>query len=105
MPSVIMPMSRMDWPRHPHRPGAAGPPGRQHHDDLHPRPQPGSGGGAQPGRPNVHVMDLDRPDYHATGTGQIYRGIVRYIIALELGSVLQDSAKMKVHRLRRTDTP
>jgi len=50
-------------------------------------------------------MDLDRSDYHATGTGQIYRGIVRYIIALELGSVLQDSGKMKIHRLRRTDAP
>src|SRR5262245_10152185 len=38
-------------------------------------------GAAGPGRPNVHVMDLDRPHYHAPGTGQISREVARYIIA------------------------
>jgi hypothetical protein len=33
-----------------------------------------SSGGAEPGRPNVHVMDLDHPDSHAPGTDQISRG-------------------------------
>ena len=27
-------------PRHPHHPGASGPQRREHHDDLHPRPEP-----------------------------------------------------------------
>src|SRR5262249_56782543 len=54
-------------------------------DDLHPRPQPGPGGGAEPGRPNVHVMNLDRPDYHAAGTDQISREVALYIIALGPG--------------------
>ena len=37
--------------RHPHRAGAARPPRRQHHDDLHPRPQPRPGRRPQPPRP------------------------------------------------------
>ena len=37
--------------RHPDRPAASGPSGRQHHDDLHPRPQPRPPGRAQPRGP------------------------------------------------------
>jgi len=92
-------------PRHPHRPGAAGPPGRQHHDDVHPRPQPGPRGGAEPGRPNVHVMDLDRPDYYAQGTDQISREVAPHIMARGLGGVLQGSGKMGAHRVRRIHSP
>jgi hypothetical protein len=57
------------------------------------------------GRSNVHVMDLDRPDYHAAGTRQISRGGVLYITALAVGGVLQGSGKMGIHRLRRIDAP
>jgi hypothetical protein len=39
------------------------------------------------GRPNVHVMDLDRPDYHSPGTDQISREGAPYIIARGLGGV------------------
>jgi hypothetical protein len=62
-------------------------------------------GGAEPGRPNVHVMDLDRLDYHAPGMDQISRGAAPYIMALGLGGVLQGSGKMDVHRLRRIHSP
>ena len=41
-----------------HRPGASWPPGREHDDDLHPRPQPGPGRGPEPRRPDVPVMSL-----------------------------------------------
>jgi len=37
--------------RHPHSPGTPGPQGREHDDDLHPRPEPGAGGRPQPSRP------------------------------------------------------
>jgi len=37
-------LSPRGWLRHPDRPGAAGTPGRQDHDDLHARAQPGTGG-------------------------------------------------------------
>ena len=46
--------------RHPHRAGPAGPPRRRHHDDLHARPQPGPGGGAEPGGPDAG--DVGRTD-------------------------------------------
>ena len=65
------------------------------------RRRAGPSGGAEPGRPNVHVMDLDRPDYHAPGMDQISRGSAPYIIALGLGGVLQRSGKIRVHQLRR----
>ena len=65
----------------------------------------GPAGGAEPGRPNVHVMDLDRPDDHAAGTDQISREVVPYIIALGPGGVLQGSGKMGVARLRRINAP
>ena len=42
-------------------------------------------GGAEPGRSNVHVMDLDRPDYYAPGMGQICCRSAPYTIALGLG--------------------
>ncbi len=45
-------------PRHLHRSGAARPPGRQHHDDLHARSQSGPGWSPEPGRPDVPVMSL-----------------------------------------------
>lgn len=48
-------------PRPPNRPGMARPPRREHHDDLHPRPQPRSGRRPQAGRPDVPVV-LDVPD-------------------------------------------
>jgi len=50
-------------------------------------------------------MDLDRPDYRASGTHQISRGGAQYITALGLGGVLQSSGKMCVHRLKRIDAP
>lgn len=55
-----------------------------HHSTL-PAGGRGPAGGAEPLRPNVHVMDLDRPDDHAHGTDQISRGGAPYIIALGLG--------------------
>ena len=70
-------------------------------DDLHPRSQPGPSGGAEPGRPNVPVMDLDRPDYYAPGTDQISREGAPYIIARGHGGVLQGSGRIGVHRLKR----
>jgi hypothetical protein len=48
-------------PRHPHRAGTPGPPGRQHDDDLHARPQPRSGRRPEPRRP--HDRALTGPDY------------------------------------------
>jgi len=81
------------------------PPGRQHHDDLHPRPQLGPRGGAKLGRPSVRVRDLARPDYPAPGTHQISSGGARYITALGLGGVLQGRGNMGVHRLSRIDAP
>jgi hypothetical protein len=53
------------------------------------RRRPRHSGGAEPGRSNVHVMDLDCPDYYAQGMGQIYRGGTPYIIAPGLGGILQ----------------
>lgn len=50
-------------------------------------------------------MDLDRPDYRASGTHLISRGRALYITALGLGGVLQGSGKMGVDRLSRIDTP
>jgi integrase len=80
-------------------------PGRQHHDDLHSRPQPRPRGGAEPGRTSVHVMDLDRPDYYAPKTDQISREVAPYIMARGLGGVLQGSGKLCVDRSRRIDSP
>jgi hypothetical protein len=53
-----------------------------HHSTL---PAGGRGpAGAEPGRTNVHVMDLDRPDYHAPGMDQISRGGAPYINSQEV---------------------
>ena len=62
------------------------------------RRRPGPSGGAEPGRPNVHVMDLDRPDYHAHGTDQISRGASPYIIALGLGGGRSRARKAQVSK-------
>ncbi len=43
-------------PRYPHGSRAARSPGRQHHDDLHARPEPGTGRGPEPGGSDVRVM-------------------------------------------------
>ena len=43
-------------PRYPHRPGTAGAPGREHHHDLHPRPESRAGRGEEPGGPDVRPM-------------------------------------------------
>jgi len=43
-------------PRHPDRERTARLPWRQHHDDLRPRPQPGSGRCPERGRPDVPGM-------------------------------------------------
>jgi len=39
-------------------PGTSWPPGREHDEDLHSRPQPGPGRGPEPRRPDVPVMSL-----------------------------------------------
>jgi len=75
-----------------------------HHSTL-PAGGQGPAGGAEPGRPNVHVMDLDRPDYHAPGMDQISCGSAPYIIALGLGGILQGSGKIRVHQMRRIHPP
>jgi len=56
LPSLVCHPPAGGEPRHPRRPGAARPPGRQHHHDPHPRAQPGSGRSPQPCRPDVPVM-------------------------------------------------
>jgi len=43
-------------PRHSHRPGTTRPSGCQHHDDLHPRPQPRPHWGPEPRRPDVPLQ-------------------------------------------------
>src|SRR5881409_1135511 len=43
-------------PRHPDCPGVARAPGRDHHADLHPRPEPWPVGRAQPGRRHARSM-------------------------------------------------
>ena len=53
LPSLLHHPPAGGEPRHPDRPGTARPSGREHHDDLHPRPQPGSGRCPEPGRPDV----------------------------------------------------
>ncbi len=47
--------------RHPHHPGVARPPRREHHHDLHPRPQPRPGRRPQPPRPMNPSAGLRRP--------------------------------------------
>ncbi len=44
------------WSRYPDRSRAAGAPRREHDDDLYPRPEPGTGGRAQPCRQGVRPM-------------------------------------------------
>jgi integrase-like protein len=77
-----------------------GPPGRQHHDDLHPRPQPRPRWGPKPRRPDVPTIGR-RP------AGNTFRALVRYpatvspyIISLGARGVLQGSAQSSVQRVR-----
>src|SRR5207244_7045549 len=44
VPALVRDASPRGWLRHPDRPGTAGTPGRQDHDDLHARPEPGTRG-------------------------------------------------------------
>jgi hypothetical protein len=46
-------------PGHPDDPGIAGPQGREHHDDLHPRTEPWANGRAQPRRHSVAGRTCD----------------------------------------------
>jgi integron integrase len=85
-------------PRHSHRPGAAGPPGRQHHDDLHARSQPGPRWGPEPRRSDVPMMGLRHREYHPLGNGQISRDVSPYIMAHVPGGVLQRGGNSSVQR-------
>ena len=97
---VPIPYVALQDTRHGH-PG--GKPSRPPFDAA--RRRPGPRGGAEPGRANVHVMNLDRPDYYAPRTGQISREVAPYIIARGLGGVIQGSGTMGVDRPRRIDSP
>ncbi len=70
-------------PRHPHDPGAAGPPRRQHDDDLHARAQPRAERGPEPGRSDLHPMTSPkadrRPDQRGAEIG--CRGLLHNIAA------------------------
>ena len=57
--------------RHPHHPGAARPQGRQHHDDLHPRPAPRPPRRSKSLRTGLHDRRLRRSYWiRLTGTSQ-----------------------------------
>jgi hypothetical protein len=58
LPSLVRHPPAGGEPRHPYRPGASWPPGREHDDDLYPCPQPGPGRGPKPRRPDVSVISL-----------------------------------------------
>jgi hypothetical protein len=55
-PALVRDASAGGRPRHPDRAGAARPPGREHDHDLHPRPQPRTGGGPEPRGPSARPM-------------------------------------------------
>jgi hypothetical protein len=57
LPSLVCHPPAGGEPRHPHRPGASWPPGREHDDDLYPC-QPRPGRGPEPRRPDVSVISL-----------------------------------------------
>jgi hypothetical protein len=42
-------------------------------------------------------MDSDHPDYQASGTDQIFRGVAQHIIALGPVGVLHGNGKIGVH--------
>src|SRR5262245_33513187 len=87
-------------PRHSHRPGAARPPGRQHHDDLHSRSQPGPRWRPEPRRSDVPLIRLCRGQYRPPGHGQISRDVSLYIRAHGRGGVLQGGGNSNVQRAR-----
>ncbi len=61
-PPLVCHPSARGWARHPHGPGVTRTPGREHDHDLHPRPEPWSGGGAEPGRSVVRtIAELGKP--------------------------------------------
>src|SRR5262249_704094 len=64
-----------------------------------------SQGGAKPGRPNVHVMDLDRFDYHAPGTHQISRGACTISLPSGSGAFSKGAERRASIRLRWIDAP
>jgi len=76
-------------PRYPHCAGAPGPPGRDHDDGLHPRPQPGPSCGPEPGRPDVPgVMAVGRTKTWNRATG-IHCRSTRDSAALAVGGAPQ----------------
>ena len=96
LPALICPAPPGGEPRHSHRPGPARPPGRQHHDELHPRSQPGPCWGPEPRRSDVRLIRLCRGEYR----GQISRDVSLYIRAHGRGGVLQGSGNSNVQRAR-----
>jgi hypothetical protein len=86
-------------PRYPHRPGAARPPGRQHHHDLHPHPQPGTGRGPESRRSDLPVMtDIGI----AANAPALSCSASRYITASQPRPVCQPYGKSGPAQPRRT---
>ena len=56
LPSLVCHPPAGGEPGHPHRPGASWPPGREHDDDLYPRPEPWARCRPQSGRSDVPVI-------------------------------------------------
>src|SRR5207249_12090110 len=59
LPSLVCHPPARGESRHPDRPGAARPPGCQHHDDLHACAQPGTCRSPESRRPDVPVMTAE----------------------------------------------
>ena len=97
LPALVCHAPPEGEPRHSH---CSGPPGRQHHDDLHPRPQPGPRWRPEPRRSDVPLIRLGRREYHPPGHGQISRDGSLYIKAHGPGGVLQGSGNSSVQRAR-----
>src|SRR4030095_8143865 len=97
----VTPSPRTSWRRAtistPSR--APRPPGRQHHDDLHPRPQPRPRWGPKPRRPDVPMMGRPRREC-VLRTRQISRDVSPYITPQGIAGVLQGGGKSSVQRVR-----
>ncbi len=100
LPALICHAPPEGEPRHPHRPGATRPPGRQHHDDLHPRPQPRPRSGPKSRRPDAPLMGLRRPKYRVPGMARYSATVSPYIIPHGAGGLLQGGTKSGVQRVR-----